>query len=354
MTKQITWVINNITQVGGIERVVCNLSNFFVDNDYKVKIISLNTSKGEPFFKLSSKVIIQHLDYPVAEILNRKKLKSVSKELLKKENGKSDIIITCHPWIAMPLLQQKKEFNGKIICTEHATWDYYSKKRQLLNIIYYRRADRLIVLSKHAQIIYAKHHIKNLSVIPNIITYYPKKLAPLNSKELIAVGRLTAIKGFDKLIEAINLIKNDFQSWHLTIYGDGEEKEFLNNLITKYKINHLIMIATFTDQIQKKYQQSSGFIISSHNESFSMVALEALSNGVPIISFKIPALIEIDKGKNNIIFAEKDNIEDLAKKIRYYINSDNKKDRGVEARNISLEYSLENIGPIWLNLIEML
>ena len=354
MTKQITWIINDITQVGGIERVVCNLSNYFVDNSYSVKIVSLNTTNGKAYFKLSPKVIIQHLSYPTTEILDRKKLKVALKDFLEKEDGKSDIIITCHPWIAMPILQQKKLFRGKIICTEHATWDYYSKKRQLLNVVYYRRADRFVVLSKHAKQIYARYRMNNLAVIPNIITYYPEKLAQLNSNELIAAGRLTAVKGFDRLIKAINIIKNDFKSWHLTIYGDGEEKESLNNLIKEHKIENLITIANFTDELQKKIQQSAGFIISSYNESFSMVALEALSNGVPIISFEMPALIEIDQGKNNIIFAEKNDINDLALKIKTYINSTNKKERGLGARDISLSYSLEKIGPIWLNLIEML
>ena len=71
MAKRITWIINDATQVGGIERVICNLSNYFIDNNYKVKIISLNTTSGKAYFNLSSQVAIQHLGYPVEDNLKR-------------------------------------------------------------------------------------------------------------------------------------------------------------------------------------------------------------------------------------------------------------------------------------------
>ena len=354
MPKNITWIVNNITQVGGIERVVCNISNYFQDNNYRVKIVSLNTTDGKAYFKLSSKVKIQHLGYPESENLNRKKLKATLKEFLINENGESDVLITCHPWIAMPILQQKSLYKGKIISTEHSAWEYHSKKRRLLNLVFYRRADRLVVLSDYARSIYQKYGLKNIAVIPNIITDYPEKLAPLQKKELIAAGRLTEVKGFDRLIKAIGLIKDSFTPWHLTIYGDGEDGSMLRGLIKENKLEEQITIAAFTDQIQEKIHNCSGFIISSHSEAFPMVALEALSNGVPVISFNIPSLKEIDQGKGNIIFAEQDDIDDLADKINTYIHSADFSARGIEARAISLSYSLENVGPQWLNLLEML
>lgn len=354
MPKNITWIVNNITQVGGIERVVCNISNYLQDNNYRIKIISLNTTSGRSYFKLSSKVKIQHLGYSEAENLNRKKLKAVLKEFLINENGESDVLITCHPWIAMPILQQKSLYSGKIVCTEHSAWEYYSKKRRLLNLAFYRRADRLVVLSDYARSIYQKYGLKNTVVIPNIITDYPEKLAPLQKKELIAAGRLTEVKGFDRLIQAVTIIKDSFVPWHLTIYGDGEDESKLYALIKDNNLEQQVELAGFTNQIQDKIHNCSGFIISSHSEAFPMVALEALSNGVPVISFDIPSLKEIDRGKGNIIFAKQDDVNDLADKINTYIHSGNISARGIEARAISLTYSLENVGPQWLKLLEML
>ena len=71
MAKNITWVVNCITMVGGVERVVCNISNYLVENGFNVKIISINTMKGQPFFPLSDKVQIEHCGYPVNDILDR-------------------------------------------------------------------------------------------------------------------------------------------------------------------------------------------------------------------------------------------------------------------------------------------
>ena len=353
MAKRITWIINDITQVGGIERVVCNLSNFFIANDISIKIVSLNTSTGKPAFDLSSKVHIEHLDYPFEAILDRKRLKLVLADFLRKENQQSDIIITCHPWIAMPILQQKSLYRGQIFCTEHSTWESYSKLRRILNSYYYKRADQFIVLTEHAKQIYQKHGVKNPTVIPNIITDYPKTLAPLSQKELVAAGRLIPIKGYDRLIEAIALIKDVFSPWHLTIYGDGEEHDRLVDLIHQNHLEELVAIQHFTDQLQQKLHACSGYILSSHSEAFPMVALEALKEGLPIVSFDIPSLREIDQNTNTIIFAEQGNIADLAAKIKRYISSDDRQKRGKASRKLADNYSLEKVGQKWLSLIDV-
>lgn len=351
MAKNITWVVNCITMVGGVERVVCNISNYLVENGFNVKIISINTMKGQPFFPLSDKVQIEHCGYPVNDILDRKKLKKFLKTILIKENGASDTIITCHPWIAMPILQQKRAFKGKIICTEHAAWEYYTKIRQFFNTFYYRRADKLVVLTKNAAKIYREHGVKNVAVIPNILASVPKTAAPLKSKELVATGRLTGVKGYDRLLEAISLIKDDFAPWHLTLYGDGEDHIKLIDIIHQNHLEKLVSVVPFTDKIQDKLQKCSGFIVSSHNESFSLAAIEALSNGVPVISFDIPALREMDHGKSCIIFAEQNNIKDLADKIKQYIHSDDIIARGKKARELADYYTLETVGPLWLKLL---
>ncbi|MCQ2570886.1 MAG: glycosyltransferase [Candidatus Saccharibacteria bacterium] len=350
MSKRITWIINDITQVGGIERVVCNLSNYFQQNDCTIKIVSLNTKEGTPHFKLAPNIAIEHLSYPADEILNRKKLKTALADFLKNESDKSDILITCHPWIAMPILQQKSLYSGRIFCTEHATWESYSKIRRILNAHYYKRADKFIVLTENAKQIYQKHGVKNPAVIPNIITNYPEKTAPLISKELVAAGRLTAIKGYDRLIEAVAIIKDDFAPWHLTIYGDGEEHDRLVDLIHQNHLEKLIAIKNFTDDLPKQLLTCSAYLLSSHSEAFPMVALESLSSGLPIISFDIPSLREIDNNTNTIIFAEQDNIADLANKIKSFISSSDIQKRGIASRKLSENYSLEKIGKKWLKL----
>ncbi len=352
MPKRITWLINDITLVGGIERVVCNLSNFFIKNGCTVKIASLNTNSGKPHFELSEKVSIEHLGYPAKQILDRKKLKETLGNYISDESELSDIIITCHPWIAMPVLQQKNRYKGKIICTEHATWESYTRIRRVLNSLYYRKADQLVVLTENAKRIYQAHGVKNPIVIPNIITDFPKTPAPLTSKELISAGRLTAIKGYDRLIEAIALIKDSFAPWHLSIYGDGEEHDRLVDLIHQNHLEELIAIEHFTDELQKKLHAAAGYIMPSRGEAFPMVALEALKEGLPIISFDIPALAEIDANSKTIIIAEQDNIADLANKIKHYISSDNHQKRSEASRKLAANYSLEKVGQKWLTLID--
>lgn len=347
--KHITWLTNSVDWPGGIERVICNVSNFLHDSGYEIKIVSLNTKSGSMPFPLNKGITVEHLAYPLTDNLNRKKLKATIKSFLQKED--SDILITCHPWIAAPVIQSRKSYNGKIICTEHAAWNSHSKARRAMNVIYYRRADHLVLLTKNAQKTYQKYGLKNTAVIPNFITDLPAHSSKLQSREIIAAGRLLPIKGYDRLIEAIAKIKDDFLPWHLTIYGDGDDEAKLKQLITENNLQKQISIQKFTDKLSSKLRDSSCFIIPSHDESFSLVAIEAMSYGVPVISFDIPALREIDNRSNTIIFAEQDNINDLAAKIRSYIQDSDRASRGKASRKLSENYTLDKIGQKWIKLI---
>ena len=82
-----------------------------------------------------------------------------------------------------------------------------------------------------------------------------------------------------------------------------------------------------------------------------MVALEALKDGLPIISFDIPSLREIDHNTDTIIFAKQGSITDLAEKIKSYISSSDHQKRGKASRELAENYSLDKIGKKWLKLI---
>ena len=70
----------------------------------------------------------------------------------------------------------------------------------------------------------------NLTVIPNPVSFTTDKIALLQNKQIIAVGRLIAQKGFDLLIESFNDIANKNPEWKMVIVGDGQDKDYLQGL----------------------------------------------------------------------------------------------------------------------------
>lgn len=139
----------------------------------------------------------------------------------------------------------------------------------------------------------------NIAVIPcGICTalfrpfdkYKARKACKLGSKQTILfVGRMDPLKGLANLLLAASILKNKREFQLLVIGGDGEndpEYQRMLQIINEYKINDIVLpLGSIPHQDMYLYYNSADFcIIPSYYESFSLVALESLACGIPIVS----------------------------------------------------------------------
>ena len=111
-----------------------------------------------------------------------------------------------------------------------------------------------------------------------------------------------------------------------------------------------------TPDIIRNYCRSSIFVLSSRYEGFGMVITEAMSCGVPPVSFTCPCGPRdiIDDGKNGLL-VENGNIEMLAEKICYLIENDEiRRKMGQQARIDVERFKIEQIAEQWKQLFERL
>ena len=157
--------------------------------------------------------------------------------------------------------------------------------------------------------------------IPNYLPFYPETPADLfvEKKRVIAVGRLNYQKGQDLLLEAWKRVEDTHPDWHLDIFGDGQEKPNLQSQISNLKLTNVTIHPSTTD-IYTEYLKSDFLVCSSRWESFGLILIEAMSCGIPAVSF------DCDNGPRSIIADGQDgllvkngDIEDLADKINYLI-----------------------------------
>ena len=190
------------------------------------------------------------------------------------------------------------------------------------------KADRLIAVSSKIQDSIQRDSIKINNwwspILPNNID---KK-----SKNVIAVGRLEKVKGFDLLVESWKNISSN-----LIIIGSGKEYSNLTQLIINLGLDDRIQIINEVSQnkLIDYYQQASMLVVSSRNEGGPRVALEALYLKIPVISTDVGHMNEILPKE---LLAEPNNLVSLTDLVERYVDNSNYNQESI------YQYVAEEIG----------
>ena len=144
----------------------------------------------------------------------------------------------------------------------------------------------------------------------------PKK----DAKYILLLGYPWYLKGVDILINAFNKITDEFPEYHLKVVGwCPEGRDFFENLA---RDNPRIELCepVYYEEIIPLMTGCSLYVLASRTDSSPRVLREAMASKKPIIAADIdgiPALIK--DGYNGLLF-EKENVADLADKIRAVFN----------------------------------
>ncbi len=107
---------------------------------------------------------------------------------------------------------------------------------------------------------------------------------------IVAVGRLDKIKGFDLLIRAASELKFDFE---LKIYGQGGERQNLQNLIDSLNLRDHVRLCGFCDDVAAALSESHLHVISSRKEGFPVILIEGIFYSPVLISTRAGGISEI-------------------------------------------------------------
>lgn len=376
--RKIVYCLPSLYISGGMERVLAIKANYFADVlDYDVYIILTDQKGKEPYYPISPKITLIDLGVDFEELWDKPLRKKILiylkkqrkyKQLLKKELHK------IKPDITISMLRREVNFITKIkdgsikIGEIHVNKENFREVSEGENVSFFSRLlswfwmcqlkrklkklSRFIVLTHGDS---AKWKLKNKIVIPNPLSSFPDTQASLNKKEVIAVGRYAWQKGFDLLIDCWKIVNEKHPDWKLRIYGEGE-REKLQQQIDRLQLNDSCILEYAVTNILEKYQESSVFVLSSRNEGFGLVLIEAMACGLPPVSFDCPS------GPSDIIedsvsgyLVENGNIDQLAERIIYLIeNEDIRKETGRQARKQVDKYKMEHIAQQWVALFESL
>ena len=174
----------------------------------------------------------------------------------------------------------------------------------------YRRMDCLAVLTESDAADYRRllEGATHVEAIPNAVPWLGTEQSSLSNKTVIAGGRLVAQKGFDRLVSAYAPVAAAHPDWQLHIYGNGSERKDLRAQIKRLGIGAQVKLQGFSAEFPAMLGEASVFAMTSRYEGFPMVLIEAMSKGLPLVSFDCPrgpAEI-IDDGRNGYLVPDGD------------------------------------------------
>ena len=152
-----------------------------------------------------------------------------------------------------------------------------------------------------------------------------KKFEIDRQKVLIAVGRFIPLKGYDKLINAVELLQRQ-TSFDLRVIfvGYGDHQDEYEQMVKEKGLEDIVRFSGWIDrqQLNNLYQVANVFIHGAMLEPFGFVIAEAMANQLPIVSSRVGAANDaIDHLKSGYL-VEPGDVEDMAKGIEYTLFND--------------------------------
>lgn len=371
---KLIYSIHSVCNPGGMERVLANKVTWLVRNmGWDVSVVTTDQHGLPPFYVFPESVrmtdlginysedngrnpLLKIVGYLIKRRLHRKRLT----ELLLRE--KADIVISLYP-SESSFIPDIRDGSRKVLELHYNRFFrlQYARKgilglidrwrtRQDGRIV--RRFDRFVVLSNEDKGYWGD--IPGMVVIPNAALDMGKELSSVAEKRVLAVGRLDYQKGFDRLVEAWRMIQETgkFNDWRLDIFGRGEWHDMLQSMIDGYGLGSSMRLNVPVKDIRNEYLHSSMLVMSSNYEGFPMVMVEAMSCGLPVVSFdfKCGPKDIIRDGENGILVSNGD-IRGLAGAMMELMSDlERRKSMSAEARKVVDTYSESTVMQKWTRL----
>ncbi len=294
MIESIVFFIQNMSRPAGSERVTSILANELVARGYKVSIVSIcgdNTS----FYPLDKSIEL-HTIINKEEINNRKYFFKVLSGLKKYYDfHEVDLVIDIFAALSIYTILLKKKYGFKNLTWEHFNYKVNTGMNKIGRKLAVRFSDQIVTLTETDKKFYeAENKIRGkIDYIYNPSPYQDVFIDKERKPYIMSVGRLTYQKGFDRLIKVWSVVEPQCD-WELTIFGEGEDRESLQNQINEAGLKRIKLMGAVKN-IDEYYKQASLYVSTARFEGLPMTMIEAQSFGLPIVSF------DYDTGPREIV-----------------------------------------------------
>jgi len=354
---KLLYITNGIKDPAGLERVLSVKASYLADElAYEVHILTLNNNGAAPFYQFSDKIIYHDVFVGGNPFRYIKSYLSGIKAAIN--SIRPDIILVCDDGLKgffLPLLLGKpcpmiyeRHVSKLIELGENPTLI----KKIAVSVKFFfmqqlgKTFDQFIVLTPDNT---KEWPMRNVRVIPNPLSFYPSESSTLTAQKVIAVGKHSLQKGYDRLLQGWVEVQQVHPDWQLEIYGKFDERYRLKELAQSLQVNTTVTFFSPVADIQAKYLESSIFVLSSRFEGFGMVLIEAMACGVPCVTFDCPyGPADIVAHQEDGLVVKNNDIQGFANAIKQMIKSQELRDSmGKAAKQNVKRFLPEVVMPQW-------
>lgn len=179
-----------------------------------------------------------------------------------------------------------------------------------------KRADRIVCSSDFVRLSFLhKYAYKSSTITPAVdgelfVPNVSKKAKQLTILFVAGLFWSDQHKGLQKILDILPSIKKQFPDIQLVVVGEGDMREEYEYRVRALGLTSSVRFAgkLFGEKLSYEFQAAHIFVAPSQNESFSMVTLEAMSSGLPVVASNVGGIpLLVDNGKTGLLFPYDEN-----------------------------------------------
>ena len=283
------YIITRSMKAGGCERVIAQLANRFCSSGTEVSLFTVYSH--ESFYPLDGRISVRSLnDREEGKARDTFRVFRRFRACVRKE--KPDAVLAMpdmvNVWTALflagtgiPVIVSERNDPARFPA---------SRVKRLLRKPAYRFVKGFVFQTEQQMAYFPERIRKRGTVIENPLDTeaMPAAYSGPREKTVVTAARLAPQKNLTLLIEAFRIFSETRPDWKLIIYGEGPEREKLQNAAA-CMLDGTILLPGENREIAEAIRTAGMFVLSSDYEGMPNALIEAMALGIPCVSTDCPA-----------------------------------------------------------------
>lgn len=290
--KRIALFISSL-QKGGSERVMVNLAEYFHKKNYEVILVT--QYKKEVEYDLLPEIKRVYSE-PDEHLLTGNRIRNFVLRYRTLRNiwkiYKPDVILSFLGKNNLMAILTAMGLPCKVSVSVRGepVMEYEGKVLQTVAKFLFGFADGIIMQTKQACEFLPVWVKKKTVVLPNPLNkqFIHERYEGNKEDIIVAAGRLDENKNHKMLIHAFAKITDEFPNFRLVIYGEGESRLQLEQLVQEKGLQEKIQLPGSVTDLSEKIKNARIFTLTSNSEGMPNSIMEAMALGIPVISTDCP------------------------------------------------------------------